>query len=162
MPPRAEPAEEIALRAHAAALAEAIDEALPGWVTGCVERVLSAWGGRTGTVPQDLRAAALDAGERARAQVGAQVRALLALDIDEQRVNPLALLRRAVSYPTEVLSAAGVPPVVRDPFDERAFPEDIYGLVPASFAEIDPALHEPAMTWGAAKAYVHLTRRRRA
>jgi hypothetical protein len=86
---------------------------------------------------------------------------LLALDVDEQRVNPLALVRRAVSYPTAVLRDAGVPPVVRDEFDERAFPDDVYGLAPAAFADIDPALHEPGLLWGAAKAHAHLARRHR-
>jgi hypothetical protein len=88
------------------------------------------------------------------------VRALLALDLDEQRVNPLALVRRAVSYPTQVLQDAGMPPVVRDEFDERAFPDDMYGLSPASFAEVDQSLYEPGLEWGAAKAHAHLVRRR--
>ena len=88
------------------------------------------------------------------------MRALLLLDVEEQRVNPLALLRRAVSYPTDVLRGAGVPPVVRSEFDERAFPDDVYALTPASFADIDPALHEPGILWGAAKAHAHLQRRR--
>ena len=44
---------------------------------------------------------------------------------------------------------------------ERAFPDDVYDLAPASFADVDPALHEPGLVWGAAKAHVHLARRRR-
>jgi len=85
---------------------------------------------------------------------------LFAQDVDDQRVNPLAIVRGAVRYPTEVLRVAGVPPVVRDEFDERAFPDDLYALTPASFADVDPALHEPGLLWGAAKAHAHLTRRR--
>jgi hypothetical protein len=53
-----------------------------------------------------------------------------------------------------------VPPAARDETDERLFPEDVYGLGPASFADIDPSVHEPGVAWGAAKAYVHLARRR--
>jgi hypothetical protein len=53
-----------------------------------------------------------------------------------------------------------MPAVVRDEFDERAFPEDLYALTPASFADVDPALHEPGLMWGAAKAHAHLVRRR--
>ena len=67
----------------------------------------------------------------------------------------------AVRYPTAVLVGAGVPPVERDEFTERRFPEDVYDLAPATFADLDPSLHEPGLTWGAAKAHVHLARRRR-
>jgi hypothetical protein len=100
------------------------------------------------------------AGERARAEIGIEVRALLAQDVDDQRANPLAVVRRAVRYPTAVLRTAGVPSVVRDEFDERAFPDDVYALTPASFADVDPSLHEPGLLWGAAKAHAHLMRRR--
>jgi hypothetical protein len=93
--------------------------------------------------------------------VGAQVRALLALDVDEQRVNPLDVVRRAVSYPTMVLRAAGMPEVVRDEFAARTFPDDVYDLAPASFAEVDQSLYEPGVEWGAAKAHAHLSRRRK-
>ena len=77
-------------------------------------------------------------------------------------MNPLALVRQAVPYPTEVLRSAGVPPVARDEFAARQFPDDDYDLAPTSFAELDPELHEPGLVWGAAKAHVHLARRRAA
>ena len=80
--------------------------------------------------------------------------------MDEQRTGPLAVIRTAVRYPTEVLAAAGVGPVQRDEFAERSFPDDVYDLAPASFADLDPALHEPGLVWGAAKAHVVLARRR--
>jgi hypothetical protein len=51
--------------------------------------------------------------------------------------------------------------VARDEFSERNFPDDTYDLTPASFADVDPSLHEPGLEWGAAKAHVHLARRRR-
>ena len=141
------------------ALAEAIEAALPQWVVRSVEGRWRDWKG-TDAGP-DLLDAARDAGERARREIGSTVRELLEQDVDEQRANPLALVRRAVSYPTDVLRVAGVPPVVRDEFDERAFPEDVYALTPASFADVDPTLHEPGLLWGAAKAHAHLARRRR-
>src|SRR5215213_6484684 len=97
---------------HATALADAVVAALPGWVERSVVRVLAAWQNRP--PEEEVLAAARDAGRRAAADVGGAVRALLAADIDEQRSTPLALLRSAVRYPTEVLQAAGVPPVRRD------------------------------------------------
>ena len=65
-------------------------------------------------------------------------------------------------WATQVLDAEGVAPVARDPFAQRQTPDDAYDLTPASFADIDPGLAEPGLVWGAAKAHVHLARRRRA
>ena len=115
---------------------------------------------RRRSTPAEVRAAATEAGWAAVDDVGGRVHALLALDIDEQRSNPLALIRQAVPYPTEVLRAAGVPPVGRDEFAARQFPDDVYDLAPTSFAEVEPELHEPGLVWGAAMAHVHLSRRR--
>ena len=124
----------------------------------CVERLATAW---QGEVDPSVRADAEEAGLRARADVGPRVHALLDTDVDEQWTSPLHLVRQAVHYPTEVLQRAGVPVVVRDSFAEEVFPDDVYDLAPASFADVDPGLAEPGIEWGAAKAHVVLTRRRR-
>lgn len=144
------------LRAYAEALADAIESTLPRWVERCVVERLDEAG--QPTAPH--RPAIAEAGVRAQAEVASEVRALLRLDIDEQWTTPLSLLRRAVAYPTAVLRRAGVPPVPRDDTLERLFPDDLYALTPASFADVDESLHEPGVAWGAAKAYVHLARRR--
>ena len=93
-------------------------------------------------------------------EVIAELRAVLALDVDEQRQNPLSILRGAVRYPTRVFRAVGAQPVARDEFDERSFPDDEFALTPAAFADFGPAVHEAGIMWGAAKAHVHLQRRR--
>ena len=142
------------LAAFATALADAAEAALPAWVERAVVSRLDLLTGTT-------RAAAAEAGRRAVDEVGPRLRALLATDVDSQRANPLAVLRGAVRYPTEVLRAAGVAPVRRDPFAERAFPDDVYDLAPATWADVDPTLHERGIVWGAAKAHVVLARRRR-
>jgi hypothetical protein len=142
------------LAAVAADLADAVETALPGWV----ERAVAS---RVDSPPDDVRAAAADAGKRAAAEVAPRVRELLTTDVDEQRTNPLAVLRSAVRYPTEVLREAGVPPVQRDEFAERAFPDDVYDLTPATWSDVDPSLHDRGLVWGAAKAQVVLARRRR-
>ena len=147
-----------ALARYAAALADGVQAALPGWVERSVERVHVARLQRR--PPAELREAATRAGLDAAADVGARVHALLALDIDEQPTGPLALIRQAVPYPTAVLRDAGVAPVDRDEFAARQFPDDVYDLSPTSFAELDPDLHETGLVWGAAKAHVHLSRRR--
>jgi len=141
---------------HAAALADGIEAALPGWVERSVERVLGAWGG---DIDWDrTRAEARAAGERARDEVMPRIRELLAADIDQQRGNPLAMVRGAVRYPTAVLRDAGVPAVVRDEHQERLLPDDVYDLAPANFADLDPGLAEVGTAWGAAKAFEHLQR----
>ena len=139
-------------------LAAAIEDALPGWVVRSVVNVATAAGRE---VDDSLRSAAEDAGERARADVGAAVRTLLATDIDAQHTNPLSLLRGAVRYPTGVLREAGVAPTGhRDEFAVRAFPDDVYDLAPATWTDVDESLQEPGIAWGAWKAYTHLSRRR--
>ncbi len=150
-------ADEAALARAAARLADGVEAALPGWVERQVDRLAVAWHGQ---VADELADAARRAGRRARDEVGSAVRHLLETDVDAQHGNPLALLRRAVRYPTAVLEAAGVPPVERDAFAEDVFPDDVYDLVPAGFADLDPALQQPGIEWGAAKAYVVLARRR--
>jgi hypothetical protein len=155
MTPQSNPDDERMLDQFATALADAIEDALPGWVVRGVERRLQDWAGTADPLVVDRARAA---GERARAEIGPKIRQLLSLDVDAQHTNPLSVVRSAVRYPTEVLQSAGVPPVRRDEFAERAFPEDIYDLSPASFADVDASLHEPGLVWGAAKAHTHLTR----
>ena len=140
---------------HATALADAVEAALAGWVERSVRGRLADVGR-----PYDPEIAdeVAVAAARARDEVGRAIRRLLEQDVDEQATTPLSLLRGAVRFPTGVLRAAGVPPVVRDEVQERLFPEDLYDLTPASFADVDPALAEPALVWGAAKAYVHIQR----
>ncbi|HEV8298990.1 MAG TPA: hypothetical protein VGQ20_16905 [Acidimicrobiales bacterium] len=153
MSTRADPADEAVLVDHARRLADAVDAAMAPWIAHCVARFLPT--------TEDVRAAVDAAAEQARHEVGADVRVLLETDVDVQRSTPLALLRGAVRYPTAILRDAGVPPVARDEFAVRAFPDDIYDLSPASFADVDPALADPGLVWGAAKAHVILQRRRR-
>jgi hypothetical protein len=97
---------------------------------------------------------AREAGERAARRVAAELAELLALDPAEQRATPLEIIRTAVAEPTAVLTAAGMPDVVRDPFDERAWPGDRFGLVPRTLKDLDPDLAAVHFAWGVAKAAV--------
>jgi len=150
-------AEDALLAAQAEALADGIVAALPGWVEASVARLALAW---SGAVRPEVAAAAAAAGAAAQAAIGPEVRALLAQDVDDQRTTPLALARGAVPFATDVLRAIGVPPVVRDAQAAERFPDDDYDLTPGTFSDLDPALAEPGLAWGAAKAYVVLARRR--
>lgn len=146
-----------ALRRYADALADGIETAIGPWVERSVVRTIETGGG---LVTGAVRARARDAGADATRDLAPKVRALLALDIDEQRMNPLSLVRAAVAFPTEVLRQAGIAPVERDETARAMFPDDDYDLTPTSFADLDPALAERGIEWGAAKAHVHLARRR--
>jgi hypothetical protein len=124
-------------------------------VERCVSNILAAWGKAT----DDTRARATEdaraAGRASAARVSTELRALFALDAAEQRSTPLEIVRSAVREPTEVLLAAGVPPVVREAFDERAWPGDRYGLVPRTLGELgDDDLAPLQLAWGLAKAKV--------
>jgi hypothetical protein len=131
----------------AQALADAVEAALPRWVEDAVVR-------RAGRSLPEAQAA----GAQAAADVVPRLRALLATDIDAQRTNPLAILREATRYATEVLRAAGVAPVERDDFQRDRFPDDAYDLVPVSFADLGPEVAEAGIAWGAAKAWTHRQR----
>jgi hypothetical protein len=138
------------LRRFADELAAGLVADLAGWS----RRVLV----ERGADPDDPRTDR--AVERFRRGVVDEVRAVLVADVDAGRGSPLDVIRRGLGPLTELLAESGVPPAVRDEFEQRTFPDDLYGLAPASFADIDPALHDPGIAWGAARAHVHLRRRR--
>ena len=153
-----DPTSDEALYASCAAdLVAAVDGAIGPWVERSVWRVAEAWRPGAGT---GLAVEAAAAGEAARDDVVPRLRDLLALDVDLQPTGPLAIVRTVVVHPTEVLRSAGVPPVERDEFAVQAFPDDLYDLVPGSFRDLDDAVHEPGIRWGAAKAHRVLARRR--
>lgn len=139
------------------ALVAAVDAAVPGWIEGLVTRRIVEWSGHASP---EVAAAAVTAGEDARKEVVPALRALVETDVDNQRTNPLSLLRDATRHAHAVLADAGMPAMRRDQFAERSFPDDSFGLVPATWADVDPALHEIGITWGAAKAFLHKARRR--
>jgi hypothetical protein len=142
---------------YSAALASAVEAALPGWVRRCVIARLTAAGGITTPEAEELIA---EAQSEALLTTMPELRAFLELDVDQQRTNPLAVLRRAVRFPTGVLAQLGVPPIRRSEFDRETFPDDVYGLSPATWSDIDESVHDPGLFWGAWKAKTVLDRRR--
>jgi hypothetical protein len=142
----------------AARLLAGVSARLAPWLVRRGEQVLLAWS--PGSVDPAVEASLAEAAVRAGRSIQGELEDLLGQEAEKQRTSPLDVVRRGVGPVTEVLHGAGVPPVVRDEFDERHFPDDHYGLAPASWADIDPGLVEPALVWGAVKARDHLTRRR--
>jgi len=149
-----DPDPQTALAGLGAELAARVSASVPGWVLRCVDDRLP----RPTPDRDQVMTRAETAGRSAQQEVAAKLAALLAQDVDAQRSTPLAVVREAVSWPTGVLREAGVAPMPRDPFVSARFPDDPYGLTPASLQALDPALGELAIAWGAAKALAHRRR----
>lgn len=140
--------DDSALAERGGLLFDAVAVALPGWV----ERSLRA---RAPDVTAEVVAAVA---AQVEAEVLPRLRALLDLDVDEQRQSPLAVVRQAAGTVGGALDALGVPPTERDDHQRALFPEDEHDLVPASFADLSEAAGRAGIEWGAAKAFVHRRR----
>jgi hypothetical protein len=140
------------LREVSDAVAAGVDAHLAAYLVGRASRVLDAWGRVTDRARADAQVA--DAASRAAGRVTTELRALFAEDPAAQHATPLEIVRTAAREPAAVLEDAGVAPVVRDEFEERAFPDDRYGLAPHALADIDEQLAPLQLAWGMAKAQV--------
>ncbi|MFO7590840.1 MAG: hypothetical protein R6X23_08070 [Acidimicrobiia bacterium] len=128
--------------------------ALPRWAVREVGRIVDAWVA-DGGASHPWEAAAARAGDAAAERVGAELRALFALDVAAMTRTPLEVVRTAVREPTAVLAALGIAPVARDEFDSRSWPDDRYGLTPATLGDLgDADLGPLLLAWGMAKAAV--------
>jgi hypothetical protein len=143
-----------------AAIVAGVEVWVARWVQSQVTRLLDAWGRAAPDVRAEAEARAIEAGETAARRITTALRELLATPPERQRVTPLEIVRTAYREPTEVLSAAGVPAVARDEFDERLWPDDLYGLVPRTLGDLgEPELAPLHLAWGMAKATVIRARR---
>jgi hypothetical protein len=152
-----DPDDAAAMRRHADALADAMAAAIPEWI----ESLVLTRAAEAGVDPARAAEEATVAATAALADGEPRLRVLLAADIDAQTSTPLAVVRSLVRHPNESLDRLGVPPNPRADFDRQAFPDDTHGLSPAAFADVHPDLHELGITWGAAKAHIHLRRHQR-
>lgn len=133
-------------------LVTAIRDAVPGWIVAAVTARLDGVDAAAGRIALE-RAVAVGPG--AAETLAAQIAALLALPIDQQPTTPLALMRTVAVHPTELLVEAGARPVARDPFEQRANPDDVFGVAPATWGDLGDEVLAAGMQWGAAKAYLH-------
>ena len=148
--------DEAQLAAFAAGLADQIDAVIDPWVRRSLAAAATAGG--VALVEADVPAVV----DATRAAAMPELRRVLAADVDAGSGSPLAALRSAVGPMTDALRRWGAAAPPRDDFLERQFPGDPFQLGPAAFSDLDPALHEPGLVWGAARAHVHLRRRREA
>jgi hypothetical protein len=156
MTPTAEERRSLQLLAESGqAIADGVARELARWVERQVTRILDAWGRADAPTRTRAEREAVGAGRAAAARVAAELHALFALDPADQRATPLEIVRSAYREPTAVLAAAGIPPVERSGFDERAWPDDAYGLVVHDLGDLgDPELAPLHFAWGMAKAGV--------
>jgi hypothetical protein len=148
------------LREAGDAIVAGVERELPGWVLAQVARIADAWNGLDDEARARVDAAAADAASTTTARVVGELVELLAADVAVQRATPLQVVRSAYREPTRVLAAAGIPPVAREEFDERSWPDDRYGLVPHTLGDLgDPDLGPLLLVWGMAKAAVLRGRR---
>jgi hypothetical protein len=142
--------DEARLAEIASALEVGLVQTIPGWLRRSAL-----------TVRPSIDAAALDASiVDTMAALEPELHRILVADVDAGAGSPLAAIRAATGAVTQLLLDDGALVPTRDEFAERSFPGDLFSFGPAAFAEIDEALHEPGLVWGAARAHVHLRRRR--
>jgi hypothetical protein len=134
---------------YAEALFRAIMSALPQWLS---QRLAQIAGEQELPIDDVIR--------HTSELVSKQLAALLGTDVDEQRENPLHVLRSCMSVATHALATAGVPQAQRDEFEQRAMPNDVYAIGPLTWRDLSEDVHEAGITWGAWKAATVLTRRR--
>lgn len=133
-------------------IVERVVTALPAWVVAEVGRIADAWAAAS-RAAVEWESAAQDAAAAATSRVGAELRALFASEPEAMSRTPLEVVRTAVAEPTAVLAALAIPPVDRDEFATRSWPDDRYGLTPATLADLgDTDLGPLLLAWGMAKA----------
>ncbi|MDA8070081.1 MAG: hypothetical protein M0Z82_00450 [Actinomycetota bacterium] len=151
--------DDVLMAAVSARFADRAATVLPGWMAERAVAVLQSAG-----LPAAAVAAAADEvhrrGSAAGGRAAGALRQLVDTDVDLQRSTPLAVVRASVGGLSELLHRIGVEPPARPEALVRAAPEDSFGLAPSSWSEVDADLADAALTWGAAKAAVHLRRHR--
>ncbi len=141
------------LREASDAILTGVAAALPTWFEGRVSFIADAWDRLDAEARAALDAAARDAAVATTARVTDALRVLFHTEASAQRTTPLEIVRTAAVDVAEVLRSAGIPPVERDAFDERAFPDDAYGVTPSSLSDLgDDDLGPLQLAWGLAKA----------
>jgi hypothetical protein len=137
------------LEPYSAALMSAVEKAAPGWIRRRLSEIAGATPVEIDTVAARVVEEMIDG-----------LFALLQKDVDEQRDNPLHVLRRATGSASSALLAAGVAVPPRDEFEVRAMPDDIYAIGPLTWRDLSDDVHDAGITWGAWKAATVLSRRR--
>ena len=98
--------------------------------------------------------------EAVAAEVETSIAELVDADPDVPLSGPLERIRRTVVPVNEFLQRRDVPKPMRNTMDVEMHPEDLYDLGPMTFRDLGDEVHDAGITWGAAKAHLHLKRHR--
>ena len=135
----------------------AVIHAVPSWVARRMLEIASHGGVSAGA---DFMDAIESVSRETVQQLSGDLLALLATDVDQQRFNPLQVIREANVFANESLATLGVPVPRRDEFDAQVMPHDHYAVGPLTWKDLSEDVHDAGITWGAWKAATVLTRRR--
>ena len=131
--------------------------AVPEWITNRIQNVCLMSGG---VVPEIVTTKVAGVAHATKAQVQIDLMALLSVDVDAQRTNPLQVLRGSTLMATALLIEAGIPPAQRDEFEVRSMPDDMFALGPLTWRDLGDDVHDAGIEWGAWKAAMIISRRR--
>ena len=135
----------------------AVIHAVPSWVARRMLEIASHGGVSAGA---DFMEAIESVSRETVQQLSGDLLALLATDVDQQRFNPLQVVREANVFANQSLAMLGVPVPRRDEFDAQVMPHDHYAVGPLTWKDLSEDVHDAGITWGAWKAATILTRRR--
>ena len=145
------------LEEYPRALFDAVTAVFPDWLRTRAEQIAHA-AGRTLTGAEMTALDTAVAASAGEAQI--ELCSLLATDVDDQRRNPLHVLRSSTGPVTRFLRGLGLPDAKRDEFETRAMPDDAYAIGPLAWIDMGDDVHQAGISWGAWKAATVLTRRR--
>jgi len=145
------------LSEYSQTLLDACVAAIPQWITNRIQHVCLVSGG---VIPEIVTTKVAGVAHATQAQVQIDLMALLSVDIDSQRTNPLQVLRGSTLMATALLIEAGIPQVRRDEFEVRSMPDDMFALGPLTWRDLGDDVHDAGIQWGAWKAAMIISRRR--
>jgi hypothetical protein len=140
------------------ALADVVKAAVPDFVVRVVQDRSVAFANPID--PASFEVALAQLAQEVTAALDPTLRAFLTSDVDTQRTTPLTIIRNHMAPVTELLRSVQCAHADRDPFDESAFPFDVFAVGPHAWADFGEAVHEAGLRWGAAKAMAHRQRHR--
>jgi len=145
------------LSEHSQTLLDACVAAIPEWITNRIQHVCLVSGG---VIPEIVTTKVAGVAHATQAQVQIDLMAVLSVDVDSQRTNPLQVLRGSTLMATALLIEAGIPQVRRDEFEVRSMPDDMFALGPLTWRDLGDDVHDAGIQWGAWKAAMIISRRR--
>ena len=138
-------------------LYEAVLQAVPLWVSRRMIEIASPAGVEAGA---DFMSSVEKVIQQTTNQLQGDLLTLLTTDVDQQRFNPLQVIREANVFANQALETLGIPLPHRDEFDAHVMPHDSYAFGPLTWRDLSEDVHEAGISWGAWKAATVLTRRR--